>query len=63
MNGNDHSVMTIREVSEYLRIPVSTIYYLANKRKLRGAKVGKHWRFLKEEIMNYLREGNAYVPS
>ena len=47
-------VMTIKEVSQYLRIPVSTIYDLTRKGKLRGGKFGKHWRFLKEDIVSYL---------
>jgi len=48
-------ILTIQEVSEYLQIPVSTLYYLAQKRKIPGAKIGRHWRFLREEISNYLR--------
>ena len=49
-----NQVMTIKEVSQYLRIPVSTIYDLTRKGKLRGGKFGKHWRFLKEDIVAYL---------
>ena len=48
-------IMSIHEVSAYLKIPVSTIYYLAQKGKIKGAKFGRHWRFLEEEILNYLR--------
>jgi len=55
-HSENHSprVMTIKEVSEYLRIPVSTIYELASQGKLRGGKFGKHWRFLEQDILNYL---------
>ena len=48
-------IMTIKEVSAFLKIPVSTVYELANKGQLRGAKFGKHWRFLEDEIIQYLR--------
>ena len=54
-------ILTIGEVSAFLRIPVSTIYELAKKGKLRGVKFGKHWRFLEEDILGYFRmavEGN-----
>ena len=51
---SQNRVMTIKEVSQYLRIPVSTIYDLTRKGKLRGGKFGKHWRFLKEDIVGYL---------
>lgn len=47
-------VMTIREVSQYLRIPLSTVYDLTRKGKIRGVKFGKHWRFLEEDILAYL---------
>ncbi|MBI3312830.1 MAG: helix-turn-helix domain-containing protein [Candidatus Omnitrophica bacterium] len=57
-----NEILTIHEVSEYLRIPVSTIYSLAQKKKLRGAKIGRQWRFLREEIVNYLRgQEGAYA--
>lgn len=38
------------EVAKYLRIPRSTIYYLAKARKIPVFKVGKHWRFEKKTI-------------
>jgi excisionase family DNA binding protein len=50
---NGKKVLTVKEVSEYLRIPMSTIYWLAKKGELRGVKFGKHWRFLEAEILNY----------
>ena len=58
MNDQENSkkkVMTIKEVSEFLRIPLSTIYVLAQEGKIRGIKCGRRWRFLEEEILNYLR--------
>lgn len=60
MYNHNHSnlrVMTIREVSEYLKIPLSTLYELVKKGKIRGVKIGRHWRFLEEDILHYLRNG------
>lgn len=51
-------IMTIKELSDYLRIPLSTIYDLTKKGKIRGVKFGKHWRFLEDEILDYLRFGS-----
>ena len=48
-------ILTIQEVSAFLRIPASTIYDLAKKGKIRGVKFGKHWRFLEEDILGYFR--------
>ena len=35
-------VMSVRELAEYLRISVHTVYRLAEQGKLPGRKVGKH---------------------
>ena len=48
MNFKD--ILNIKDVANYLRIPVSTIYKLAQDGKIRGVKVGKHWRFLKKDL-------------
>jgi len=46
-------VMSVKEVSEYLRIPASTVYHLAKTGKIRAAKYGKHWRFFEEDVLSY----------
>lgn len=51
------SIMNVNEVSLYLRIPCKTVYRLAKQGKIKGVKLGKHWRFLKEDIYYYLRYG------
>ena len=45
---------TAEEVSNYLRIPQSTIYKLAQDKVLPGFKVGKHWRFRREAILKWI---------
>ena len=49
-----HGILTAQEVGRLLRIPISTIYDLAQKGKIKAVKFGKHWRFLKEDIKAYL---------
>jgi excisionase family DNA binding protein len=49
-------VMTIHEVSEYLRIPISSLYRLAQSGKIPCQKVGRHWRFRREAIDRWLEE-------
>ena len=46
---------TAEEVSNYLRIPQSTIYKLAQDNVLPGFKVGKHWRFRRETILEWIK--------
>jgi excisionase family DNA binding protein len=43
-------ILNIKEVSNYLKIPVSTIYKLVQGGKVPAVKVGKHWRFMKRDI-------------
>lgn len=49
-------VMTIEEASRYLRIPLSSLYKLAQDRKIPCQKVGRHWRFRKEAIDRWLEQ-------
>lgn len=41
----DASIMTVREVSKYLRVSISTIYRLAERGELSAFKVSADWRF------------------
>lgn len=47
-------VMTIEEASKYLRVPLSSLYKLAQDGKIPCQKVGRHWRFRKETIDHWL---------
>jgi excisionase family DNA binding protein len=49
-------IMTIEEAARYLRIPLSSLYRLAQARKIPCQKVGRHWRFRKEAINCWLAE-------
>lgn len=51
----DTEFLTIEEVAEYLRLPLSTVYKLAQDKKLPGFKVGKHWRFRKEAFEQWIK--------
>lgn len=51
----DH-VMTVHEVSEYLRMSESTIYRLANNGKLPGRKIGGSWRFSQNELDRWVKQ-------
>jgi len=52
------TIMTIEEVAEYLKIPKSTVYVLAQEGKIPCQKVGRQWRFHKEAIDNWIRKEN-----
>ena len=53
------AVMTIAEVAEYLRIPRGSIYKLAQLRKIPCQKVGRHWRFRRQAVEDWLGRGSG----
>ncbi len=55
-------ILNIKEVSDYLKIPVSTIYKLAQDGKVPAVKVGKHWRFMKKDL-DHLFEQRVEMPA
>ncbi len=55
-------VLTIEELSVYLKIPKSTLYKLVREGKVPSQKVGRHWRFRKEAINRWLDETRAEEP-
>ncbi len=46
--------MTVMEVAQFLRVPKSTVYKLARIGDLPGSKIGKHWRFLRRDIHEWV---------
>lgn len=45
MNNELSELMTVEEVSQFLRIPISTVYKLAKNGEIPALKIGRHWRF------------------
>lgn len=48
-------VMTISDLAEYLQVSKSSLYKLVQNGRVPGQKVGKHWRFHKEVVDEWLR--------
>jgi excisionase family DNA binding protein len=53
--GVESDLLTANEVSEYLRIPQSTVYKLVQEGKIPGFKVGRHWRFRKTVVQDWIK--------
>ena len=54
-------VLTIEELAAYLKISKSSLYKLAQKGEVPGQKVGKHWRFRRDIIDQWLAERTSAV--
>jgi excisionase family DNA binding protein len=52
-------VMTVKELSAYLRVHPSTIYKLLRRGELPGFRIGTDWRFNAEVIDRWCLERNS----
>jgi excisionase family DNA binding protein len=58
MENKPDNVLTVEELSVYLKIPKSTLYKLVREGKIPAQKVGRHLRFLRESIDEWLKRQN-----
>ena len=49
-------ILTIKELSAYLKTSEKTIYRLLSKNEIPAFKVGTIWRFKKEDIDKWIKE-------
>jgi excisionase family DNA binding protein len=47
-------ILTVGQVSKLLKLHQRTIYKLVRNGMIPGRRIGKKWRFLRSEIMNFL---------
>jgi excisionase family DNA binding protein len=50
------TILTIREVAEFLRVTEKTIYRMASEKRIPAFKVGGSWRFDKADIEKWIQE-------
>ena len=56
-NEQPMDIMTIQDAAEFLRIPVSSVYKLAQAGKIPAKKVGRHWRFHRPTLVQWVASG------
>lgn len=52
--STDNEILTVMDVARFLRVPKSTVYKLARLGELPASKIGKHWRFLRRDIHQWM---------
>lgn len=50
------TILTVREVAEYLRLSEAKVYRMANDGQLPVVRLGKTWRFRKDLLDEWLAE-------
>lgn len=59
MPVDKESILTIDELADYLKISKSTLYKLVQARKIPGQKVGRHWRFHRDAIDQWIKKSGS----
>jgi len=49
-------IITAQDVCQYLKIPRSSLYQLARAKRIPAFRVGRHWRFKKTRIEEWVEE-------
>ncbi|MEA4882946.1 MAG: helix-turn-helix domain-containing protein [Clostridia bacterium] len=52
-------VMNVQEVADLLRVSSQTVYVLARSGKLPAVKVGREWRFIRDQLLAALQTNNS----
>ncbi len=60
MRNDSSRVLTVKELSDYLKVHPSTIYRQLKRGKLPAFKVGSDWRFNIESIDRWRLEQDTY---
>jgi len=51
-------VLTVQEVANYLRVDIRTVYRLAKRGDIPCIKIGRQWRFNRDEIRELVSRGH-----
>ncbi len=59
--GGD-AVMTLEEAAAFLKVSETTVYQLVRSGELKARKVGREWRILKSQLVEFLKlEGETMI--
>jgi PTS system nitrogen regulatory IIA component len=53
---SEEQLMSVRELADYLRVNISTVYIWSQRGQIPALKMGKMWRYRRSEIDQWLRE-------
>ncbi|MCM2279339.1 MAG: helix-turn-helix domain-containing protein [Oligoflexia bacterium] len=58
MSNAENKIMNMEELAELLRITETTAYQLVRSGEIPGRKVGREWRFLREQVLEWLQHND-----
>lgn len=51
--------LSVEEIAQYLGVSKDTVYTWINKKKMPAHKIGRLWKFKKDEVDIWVRDGKA----
>jgi excisionase family DNA binding protein len=60
--SSEHDLLTVQEVAEILKVPVSWVYERTRRRgadRMPGFRLGKYWRFREADVFAWLERQRA----
>ena len=54
--------LSVDEIADHLGVKRDTIYKWISERQMPGHKIGRLWKFKKNEVDNWVRNGGAEEP-
>ena len=61
MDLDQNPILTMDDLAVYLKVSKSTLYKLVQEGTVPGHKVGKHWRFCRSTIDQWLDEKDKSI--
>ena len=55
----DDRWMSVEEIAEHLGVSKDTVYTWVSSKRMPGHRVGRFWKFKKEEVDEWVRAGGA----
>jgi excisionase family DNA binding protein len=51
-----HEILTVKELSDLMKIHQSTVYRLTKEGRIPAFRIGSEWRFRKDQIVHWIAE-------
>lgn len=55
--------LSVEEITEHLGVSKDTVYTWVSSKRMPGHRVGRFWKFKKEEVDEWVRAGGAAAES
>jgi excisionase family DNA binding protein len=60
--GENNTIMTVRDVANYLRLSEAKVYRLAKGGYVPSFRLGKSWRFRRDLLDEWITKETQHVP-